>query len=488
MAIPTFTLARALAAGETVFSGWCSLPYPIVAEMIGREGFAAVTLEAQHGLWDVSGLLTGVAAVRQSGAAPVVRVPVGENFERESMERALAGVARRHDALRLRLTADEREATLRRSVACDGDDEGWQGESLLQEIDLRGLPDPEQQAVCQSMIDEMAAELDVLRGPISKAAVIELREGVSEFVWLAHRAAVDRASWSGLVRDLFDLCACGSDDAPPALPTRARSFLQWGDEGTRPRPGRDWRRQRTEQSGRMWRQATVTLSASETETLGSSLEASYRLGLRDGVLAALTWLLCEQDGSASPVLAVEFDRREDSGLVGCCSQAKLLRPKVEATDPGAILTAVKVALREVRTSACTELVENPPATVAGYLRVADLCEWRSSSVAPLVFGADFAGPSDIASADTPRWSDLELSCAVVDGELRVRCLHNGASTGMSVGSSLRGRLCAIADHCRSMEEAQLSAADFPLAGLEEGELATLLSELATDTQGRSQPT
>jgi 4-hydroxy-2-oxoheptanedioate aldolase len=78
MAIPAFTLARRLRAGETVFSGWCSLPYPIVAEMIGREGFAAVTLEAQHGLWDLGALLTGVAAVRQGGSAPVVRVPVAD--------------------------------------------------------------------------------------------------------------------------------------------------------------------------------------------------------------------------------------------------------------------------------------------------------------------------------------------------------------------------------------------------------------------------
>jgi 4-hydroxy-2-oxoheptanedioate aldolase len=78
MAIPAFTLARRLRAGETVFSAWCSLPYPIVAELLGRDGFAAVTLESQHGLWDVSSLLTGVAAVRQSGAAPVVRVPVGD--------------------------------------------------------------------------------------------------------------------------------------------------------------------------------------------------------------------------------------------------------------------------------------------------------------------------------------------------------------------------------------------------------------------------
>jgi len=78
MAIPAFTLARRLRAGETVFSGWCGLPYPIVAETIGRDGFTAVTLDSQHGLWDVSAILAGIAAVRQGGAAPVVRVPVGD--------------------------------------------------------------------------------------------------------------------------------------------------------------------------------------------------------------------------------------------------------------------------------------------------------------------------------------------------------------------------------------------------------------------------
>ena len=78
MAIPAFTLARRLRAGDTVFSGWCGLPYPIVAETIGREGFGAVTLDSQHGLWDASSILAAVAAVRQAAAAPVVRVPVGD--------------------------------------------------------------------------------------------------------------------------------------------------------------------------------------------------------------------------------------------------------------------------------------------------------------------------------------------------------------------------------------------------------------------------
>jgi 4-hydroxy-2-oxoheptanedioate aldolase len=78
MAIPAFTLAKELHAGATVFSGWCGLPYPIVAETLARDGFAAVTIESQHGLWDVAGILAGIAAVRQGGAAPIVRVPLGD--------------------------------------------------------------------------------------------------------------------------------------------------------------------------------------------------------------------------------------------------------------------------------------------------------------------------------------------------------------------------------------------------------------------------
>jgi 4-hydroxy-2-oxoheptanedioate aldolase len=78
MAIAALTLARRLRAGETVFSAWCGLPYPLVAEALGRDGFTAVTLDSQHGLWDLNSILTTIAAVRQGGAAPIVRVPVGD--------------------------------------------------------------------------------------------------------------------------------------------------------------------------------------------------------------------------------------------------------------------------------------------------------------------------------------------------------------------------------------------------------------------------
>jgi 4-hydroxy-2-oxoheptanedioate aldolase len=73
-----FTLARKLHKGDTVFGGWASLPYPIVAEMIGREGFSAVVIDQQHGLWETASTVAAIAAVHQGGSAPIVRVPVGD--------------------------------------------------------------------------------------------------------------------------------------------------------------------------------------------------------------------------------------------------------------------------------------------------------------------------------------------------------------------------------------------------------------------------
>jgi 4-hydroxy-2-oxoheptanedioate aldolase len=73
-----FPLARKLRAGDTIFSSWCTLASPIVAETIAREGFSAVVLDAQHGLWDITSIIAGVGAVHHPGASPLVRVPLND--------------------------------------------------------------------------------------------------------------------------------------------------------------------------------------------------------------------------------------------------------------------------------------------------------------------------------------------------------------------------------------------------------------------------
>ena len=76
--MPAFALARRLRAGETVYAAWCMIGSPIVAETIAREGFSAVVLDAQHGLWDIASLITGIGAVSHAESTPVVRIPLDD--------------------------------------------------------------------------------------------------------------------------------------------------------------------------------------------------------------------------------------------------------------------------------------------------------------------------------------------------------------------------------------------------------------------------
>lgn len=78
MPTPPFSLARRLRAGETVHIGWATLGVPILAEMLAREGFPAVSCDNQHGMFSYETTVAAIAAIRAAGSAPMVRVPLGD--------------------------------------------------------------------------------------------------------------------------------------------------------------------------------------------------------------------------------------------------------------------------------------------------------------------------------------------------------------------------------------------------------------------------
>lgn len=78
MPSPTFTLAQALHSGQPVYTAWCSLAAPILAESIARHGFPAIVLDQQHGLYDMASTAAAIGAVHAAGSAPIVRIPVGD--------------------------------------------------------------------------------------------------------------------------------------------------------------------------------------------------------------------------------------------------------------------------------------------------------------------------------------------------------------------------------------------------------------------------
>jgi amino acid adenylation domain-containing protein len=426
-----------------------------------------------------AGQIQVLREIRHGGAsATLVRLPVGDGFDSACMESALTALVARHDALRLRLLSEGDGG--RQSPARDA-----QEECYMPEIDLSALAETDRSSVCQRMIAEMVEELDPTRGPIAKAAVFHLGEGVGELVWLAHRLAIDRASWSLLVRELLALYASASSGAPLVLPMRAGSFQVWASENAAPGCESGRVEQQLPPLPRAWRQELiVTLPGPDTRILREGLEAAYRLTLREGLLATLTWLLCEQSNTGRPIIAIECDRRDGMSLVGCCTEVSLLRPEVDEVHVGAVLAAVKVALRDVRSSPLAELTEDASTSIPAYLRAADCCDWRVHDNVQVAFGADFAGPLDVAAGGAVGAGKMEIACAVVDDELRVRCLHGGDAAAVAVASSLQARLRAIADHCCAADAGELDSSDFPLAGLDQGELASFLAGLEPDVESR----
>ena len=64
-----------LSAGETLLNGWLHLPGGVSAEIMGRAGYDALTIDLQHGLIGDGGLVASLQAIAATPAAALVRVP-----------------------------------------------------------------------------------------------------------------------------------------------------------------------------------------------------------------------------------------------------------------------------------------------------------------------------------------------------------------------------------------------------------------------------
>lgn len=67
-----------LKAGNTAVNGWCSIPSPITAEIIARQGYDTVTVDLQHGLLDYRDALVMAQAIAAADVPSLARVPWNE--------------------------------------------------------------------------------------------------------------------------------------------------------------------------------------------------------------------------------------------------------------------------------------------------------------------------------------------------------------------------------------------------------------------------
>ncbi len=69
-------LPERLGSAQRLLSAWCTVPEPIIAALLAREAFDAVTLDMQHGAIDFAAMLRTIPMVVAAGKPALVRIPV----------------------------------------------------------------------------------------------------------------------------------------------------------------------------------------------------------------------------------------------------------------------------------------------------------------------------------------------------------------------------------------------------------------------------
>lgn len=68
-------LRDVMEAGDETLGGWCAIPSPLTAEIVGRAGFDWVCIDTQHGPIGLDTLLGMLQALDAASVAALVRVP-----------------------------------------------------------------------------------------------------------------------------------------------------------------------------------------------------------------------------------------------------------------------------------------------------------------------------------------------------------------------------------------------------------------------------
>ncbi|MEV0237983.1 condensation domain-containing protein, partial [Nonomuraea sp. NPDC050786] len=385
-----------------------------------------------------------------------IEVPLPQAVASADVVAAMTQMARRQPALRLRLAGEGAEVL--QTVSGEED-------LALPVIELGALSAARRTAAMREMTAEMRAELDVADGPVSKAAIFDLGES-RLLVWLLHELVADTRSLAILAGELLAL-ADPSAAAPPPLQDPIAAWAGRLDDGGTPADPGEHVPPPSDGPGDVpllpdgpgEADHVLTLSSAQTAALLDAA-AARRASMPEMVLSALVVALRGHLGDAAAVsVDVERDERDELGAHGAAgpvsSLVHLRLAADEGRDPADLLRVVKERYRGL------------PPEAAG---CASQVLLRSPGRLDLPEGAAIGRDGDGHRLDV---------CAAVSGDrLTVTWRHPAGEEPARIVAALAERFrAAVDDVCADRNGAHVSAADFPLAGLDDGELETILEVL-----------
>ncbi|MFM0736450.1 amino acid adenylation domain-containing protein [Paraburkholderia xenovorans] len=439
----------------------------------------------------------------------------GQRLSVEALRVAVQAVMGRHDALRLRFA---RDAAGHWTQRCAPSDAGG-----VEHVDLSD--DADWQAALSVHGEKVQTSLDIGEGPVWRAMLFDVPDGGSRLLLAVHHLSIDGVSWRVLLEDLDDAYEQALAHQPVALPAPSLSWSEWSvalSAHAQREVVRDelsyWRTQlsaASNWSGEARAYGGLPLAARVDEvdcTLGASrtivrqldsartrallqdVPGAYRSRIDEVLLAALVKTLAGWSEAAGVLVELEGHGREEvidgvdlTRTVGWFTTRYPVW--FEAADDGVkTLASVKTALRGVPNKG---LHYGVLAYLAGAEERAAIAALPRSQVSFNYLGQ--FGQSEGASESRMRIATgehagqaasplercghaLAFNAWIVDGALSIEWRHVPGALSPAVADTLASafdtHLRALIDHCATAPRAA-TAADFPLAGLDEAGLQAL---------------
>ncbi|MBD9400200.1 condensation domain-containing protein, partial [Pseudomonas sp. PDM11] len=409
-----------------------------------------------------------------------------EPLQPQRLHAALQTVLEQHDTLRLRF--QQQGDSWRQHYAAEA-------ETLELRVERCSL------AELSALCDEVQASLDLSRGPLLRAVLVQLHEGGERLLLVVHHLVIDGVSWRILLDDLqrayAQLCLAAEAD----LGRKSSTWQHWSERLVAYAASAEVAAERAywqalprdcglpadDAQGRNLtacaERVDMQLDPATTEALLSQAPAAYRTQINDLLLAALAHALRDWNGQAQSLIALEghgrealFDDLDTSQTLGWFTSLYPLLLQA-GDDWDATLKGTKENLRQVPHGGIGY-------GLLKYLQGADLPALDDA----LLFnyqGRVETGGQLFALATEPsgaqRGASAPLACALaLDGRISDGCLqftctfsHERFVRERIAGllDAYRRALVELVQHCRT--HTAVTPSDFPFVDVSQADLDAL---------------
>ncbi|KRF09858.1 non-ribosomal peptide synthetase [Paenibacillus sp. Soil787] len=474
--------------------------YPTIEELSGlvalvKRQISQETVTGEVGLTPIQRWFFDQRFESQHHWNQSVMLHKSDGFNSLALEKALRGLVRHHDALRM--VYEEKDGRIVQLGR------GLEGEIYgFERFDFSDHADTEVRIA--SAANRIQQSFDLSQGPLLKAALFQTAEG-DHLLLAAHHLIVDGISWRILFEDLATSYAQALAGEESSFQEKTDSFQYWSQRLTAYAESKEllqeidyWKQLENMSVGSLYKDfavetctlgesatAEMALTREQTEHLLKHVHHAYHTEMNDILLTAVG--LAVQEWGQTDRIAVQLEGHgreemmEDVNISRTIGWFTSMYPIVLDLTDGDLsreIKSVKETLRQVPNKGIGYDIlkyltpEDKRSGLHFKLKPEIIFNYLGQFDANLVHDAFGPSPYDMGEPINPnsrRMYPIIVNGMIANGEMSFRFSYSPRqyeeSTMQCLSAAFKYHLLRIIDHCRNKEESERTASDFSSKGL-----------------------